>query len=228
MKRILLIAITALTLSSALSYAQGVKFGVQAGFTSASANFRKFDANSISRYNFGVLLDIPLAGGFAFQPGIIYQTKGASADKIVNDEGGSYHQSLSTKSGFFEIPLQFQWGPDLMAFRPYVLAEPFIGFGVNTRNKTKIISQDGDKMVQNSYKCNSFDRSGLSRFEYGVGLGFGVDVWKLRFSCKWFWNFGSLSKDPDGTPNHVAESIKSAFNGSHNYDGFTFSTAFFF
>ena len=113
--------------------ASAQSFGVTAGFTSSSTDVKNFDPKSVSLYHAGVVFEIPIAGGFAIQPGIIYQMKGATLDKYADDTNNIKLSSLETKVGYLEVPVQIQWGPDLALFRPYVFAEPFIGYGINVR-----------------------------------------------------------------------------------------------
>lgn len=73
--------------------------------------------------------------------------------------------------GSLELMTSLQWGPDLLVFRPFVDVSPFACYGVNGK----------------------WDESGLSRFQYGIGLGGGVDIWHLQVVCRYNWNFGGMS-----------------------------------
>ena len=39
--------------------------------------------------------------------------------------------------------------------------------------------------------------TGLNRLEYGLGLGIGIDVWKLQVIGRYNWNFGVLGNYKD-------------------------------
>ena len=78
-----------------------------------------------------------------------------------------------------QLPVSLQWGPDLLVFRPYFDVSPYVGY--------------------------SF--SGQKGFEYGVGLGGGIEVWHLQVSCRYNWNLESVV---------------------NNYRGVTLSLAFLF
>ncbi len=126
---------------------------------------------------------------------------------------------MDTKVSYLEIPVQVQWGPDLVAFRPYVFGEPFIGYGLHASSDGNLEGADFD--------VNSFDKAGLSRWEYGLGLGAGIEVWKIQFSVKYYWNFGSLYSD-SGKLTNVGQQVKSAFKDGRNFNGISFSLAFMF
>ena len=187
-----------------------VRYGIVGGFTSSKvdAEAKVSDANV---YNVGFAAKIPLGHGFAVQPGAVYQVKGASLDEIGGNPASAH---FDTKVGYLEMPVQLQWGPDLILFRPYVLTEPFIGIGINLENDL------------DSLKSKSFDESTMSRFEYGIALGGGIEFWRLQVSAKYFWNFGSL-KDGinDGA---IASTVSQAFTEGKSFNGFTISFGLLF
>ncbi|MBQ3881716.1 MAG: PorT family protein [Bacteroidales bacterium] len=187
-----------------------VRYGILGGFTSSSA-----DANAkvgkCNLYHVGFAAKIPVGAGFAVQPGITYQMKGASLEEIAGDIT-SFH--LDTKVGYLELPVQLQWGPDLVLFRPYVFAEPFIGIGLNVDNDIK------------SLRSKSFDESAMKRFEYGLALGGGLEFWRLQLSAKYFWNFGSLV---DGiNEGIIATTVRDAFAEGKSFNGFAITLGLFF
>lgn len=187
--------------------------GIMAGFTSSSSNARGVDANSIARYHFGLTAQLPIALGFALQPSVLYQAKGTTLKGVK--EGNDF--KLDTKVSYIEVPVQIQWGPDLVALRPYIFAEPFVGYGLFAKAKER----------QTAVETKSFGKAGLARWEYGLGLGAGVDVWKLQVSVKYFWNFGSLYSE-SGNLNDVGTTVKDAFKQGRNFNGISFSLAFMF
>lgn len=224
MKRFFLFVAVLATFTGISANAQTARFGVFAGFTSSNSSVKNFDSKSVSLYQAGVACNIPIAVGFAVQPALVYQVKGASLDKMAETGFEASLQSLKTEVGFLELPVQIQWGPDLLAFRPYVFAEPFIGIGVNTKNTSTTIESIKENV-------NDFSKSALNRLEYGLGVGAGLEVWKVQLSVRYFWNFGTLYKEGDSasdTANTVAQTVKAAFKDNKNFNGITASLAFFF
>ena len=192
------------------------RVGLMGGFTSSSTSIKDADSNSVSLYHSGVTAEIPLLGGFAIQPGLLYQVKGVSADKFNSIPISKSLESFETKVGYLEVPVQVQWGLDLLAFRPYVFAEPFVGFRLGQSTKGEV----ADKLKDN-----------LKKVEYCLGVGAGVDVWRLQLSVKYFWNFGKIY-DKDGNfgliGDTVKDAVKDAVNNGNNFNGVMVSAAFFF
>jgi hypothetical protein len=67
---------------------------------------------------------------------------------------------------------------------------------------------------------------GKQRFEYGLGIGGGLEVWRLQLICRYNWNFGNLCS-VEGWKD-IQESISDIKTASRNFEGITLSMAFFF
>ncbi len=198
--------------ASAQSYLSP-RVGIIGGFTSSSTSIKEVDNKSVSLYHVGLTAEIPLFGGLAIQPSVLYQVKGLSADKWGSSSVSETVGSFETKVGYLEVPVQIQWGPDLLAFRPYVFAEPFIGYRLG--QNTEGVFADGLK-------------DSLKKFEYGLGVGGGVEVWKLQLSIKYFWNFGDIYDKGGNLIDSSKDAVRDAVNNGNNFNGIMASVAFFF
>ena len=206
MKKILtLVAVAAASLVMASkAHAQ---FGVIAGLTSSKVNATEAvkDAKNIVLYHAGLTYKFDLGAGFAIQPSAIYQVKGAKISSIGETTG------TQLKTGFVEIPVSIQWGPDLMAFRPYAFAEPFIGYQVKDFSKSATFSDVGTDI--------------MNKMEYGFGLGGGLEIAShVQLSVQWFKNLGTIINDGKGqTGSEWWSKIK-----GNKYQGIKFSLAILF
>jgi len=210
--------VTTLAIVSALAFSvnssaqlyDGARVGIIGGLTSSSASVKNLDASSISQYHAGLAAQFPLGAGFAIQPALIYQVKGTTleAAESVSDFTGS----LDMKLGYLELPVQLQWGPDLVAFRPYGFLEPFVGYRLteNTSGSSSVTKDD--------------IKDGLKKVEYGLGVGAGIEIWKLQISARYFWNFGQIYE----TGSTAKDVVKDAFDNGNNFNGIAFSLAFLF
>ena len=206
MKKILtLVAVAAASLVMASkAHAQ---FGVIAGLTSSKVNANEAvkDAKNIVLYHAGLTYKFDLGAGFAIQPSAIYQVKGAKLSSVGETSGDQL------KTGYVEIPLSIQWGPDLMAFRPYVFTEPFIGYQIANFNKGATFSDVGSDV--------------MNKLEYGFGLGGGLEIAShIQLSVQWFKNLGTMINDDK------AKSGQEWWNQvkGKNFQGIKFSLAILF
>ncbi len=155
------------------------QFGITGGLSSTSTNFNgvvnDVKNKAINQYHLGITYKIGKSNIIALQPSLIYNIKGAYAD------GTKTKTQLDFKTGFIELPVQLQLGFGIgKIFRLYGIAEPFIGYAVS--NSVNVSGQ----------KEKTWDNL-TSRFEYGVGLGAGLELFKhFQLSARYSWNLGSL------------------------------------
>ena len=202
MKRFLTL-VAAVAASMILAAGAHAQFGFLVGLTSSSVKMASSDA--ISLYHAGLTYKINLPSGFAIQPAVLYQVKGANVGQL----GTATDEDFKVKTGFVEVPLGLQWGPHLAAFRPYVFAEPFIGYRVSSTDR-------GNESFQ------AWASQAKNKFEYGFGLGAGLEISDhLQLSVQWFNNLGTMFSKPAEAGTESLEKVK-------NFEGIKFSLAILF
>ena len=202
MKRIYIIIASVLLLMSASVSAQ-TRWGVTAGMNFNTSKFTQVDVKARTGWSAGAtcLVDLPL--GFSIQPSLLYHQKGAN---ITNE--------IAQNMGFIELPVSVQWGPDLLVFRPFLDVTPYIGYALSNEVTTSLAD----------FKFSSWQ--GKERFEYGLGIGAGINVWKLQLIARYNWNFGSLY-NVEGWDDIKSE-LKGLSAENENFGGVTLSLAFLF
>ena len=200
--------------SSTDSIARG--FGVTAGTSFVNLNQAKTGA--VTGYHAGLTYKFDLPLGFAIQPSVLYHVKGSIVEDAFTN--GS---ALDLNAGYVEVPVSFQWGPDLILFRPFLDVTPFVGYGVNNTIKGKPIMDTAVEIYKNQW-------DGLSRLEYGLGMGVGFDIWKFQLVGRYNWNFGGLldasGKLPD--KDSIISNVQTSVLEGKNYGGLTLSLSFIF
>jgi hypothetical protein len=162
-----------------------IKFGIKGGLNfdkPSSAKSAILKPESAVGWQAGamLLLKIPVIG-IAVQPELLYSVKNSS---IAGDTHGI---------SYFEIPVNLQWGLDLLIVRPFVMAGPYFGFPVGTSGlNTDALKQD-----------------------WGIGVGGGIDVWKLQVTARYALGLMEV--------NNVSSGINSLKNRT-----FTVSAGYFF
>lgn len=185
MKKILLLSFVLFI--SVRSYAQ---LGIVGGLTSTSSSISvaasELSSKMISQYHVGLCYKIPLGKVCAIQPGIEYNVKGATLNEIKK------LSDIDFKTGYVEVPVQLQAGINLAQIvRLYGVMEPFIGYAVS--NSVKI----------NDSTQNTWDNV-KNRFEWGIGLGAGVELFKrVQVNLRYFWNFGPIYQGSSNVPGLV-------------------------
>ena len=198
--------VAAVAASLVLAAQAHAQFGFVVGLTSSLTQMKTAeDMKAISLYHAGVTYKVDLGLGFAVQPSLLYQVKGARIGEI--NESTTMGE-FKVKTGFVELPVSLQWGPDLLAFRPYVFAEPFIGYAVTSSDSVAASFDDWAAQAKN-------------KFEYGFGLGGGLEIAShVQLAVQYFHNMGSLfSEKSEERP--VTEEVK-------NFKGIKFSLSILF
>ena len=200
MKRLFATVVAALALCCISASAQA-KWGVTAGLNFNTSKFSEIDVKAKTGWSAGAtcLVDLPL--GFSIQPSLLYHQKGAN---ITNE--------IAQNMGFIELPVSVQWGPDLLVFRPFLDVTPYIGYALSNEVTTSLAD----------FKFSSWQ--GKERFEYGLGIGAGINVWKLQLIARYNWNFGSLY-NVEGWDDIKSE-LKGLSAENENFGGVTLSLAF--
>lgn len=115
--------IMALCLGESLAQAKH-NVGVIGGATFSTQKLQEVNSSTLTQYHAGLAFKFRLPLGFALQPSILYQVKGAKLEDASN-----------LNIGYLEVPVSLQWGPDLIICRPYVECAPFVGYGLNNSIK---------------------------------------------------------------------------------------------
>lgn len=192
----------AVLMLSGISASAQTKWGVTGGLNFNTSKFSEIDVKAKAGWSVGgtCLIDLPL--GFSLQPSLLYHQKEANLTSTVT-------QSM----GYLEVPVSVQWGPDLLIFRPFLDATPYVGYALSNKLSASV---------------ENFDTGwkGRERFEYGLGLGAGLNVWKFQVIARYNWNFGSLY-DVDGWEDIKSE-LKGLNSDAENFGGMTLTLSLLF
>mgnify|MGYP003293047275 CR=1 FL=1 len=165
-------------------------FGVLGGADFYTYNPKEIGEKTLTQWHAGMAYKFNLPLGFQIQPTLIYSVK----ETILDVEPRDF------SVGYLELLASVQWGVDLILFRPFIEASPFVGYALNGWGDFKNIwAREGNKL------------------EYGIGLGGGLQIWRFQVNARYNWNFGRIF-------NSSSESALS----NVDFSGVTLSLAYFF
>lgn len=197
MKRILLVLASVLVLASFSASAKG--FGITAGMNFNSTKIKDMKMDAQAGWNVGLTYAFNLPLGFSLQPSLVYSQKSALVETVTDTK-----QTV----GSINLPVSVQWGPDLLVARPFVDVTPYVGYSLFNKAKGDILD----------------DIKGGNGFEYGLGVGAGLNVWKIQAIVRYNWNFGVLGSLKDFTDIQVGNLTPE----DQTYGGISVHLAFFF
>ena len=195
-------------LLSAVSMKAQSGFGIRAGmnFNSMSdLEFKDFKRNVDRKTGFhaGILYKLDLPKGFGIQPELLYVQKGGTISEVQTESSATNSTAASgtIKTHTLQLPVNLQWGFDLILFRPFLMASPYLSYQIANESTIDGMKWDTEKLG------------------YGIGVGAGLDIWKFQVSGKYNWDLGKASE-------FQWDGVKT-FKGGKN-KGFELSLAFIF
>lgn len=176
MKRLTLLLVSIFCLGIFQASAQG--FIIKGGYNYNNVTIEKgTTAKDLqagkSGWQLGVGYQTHSTLGFSFQPELIYKVTGYKISDIKD-----------MNLGYVEVPLNVQWGPNLLVARPFVFAGPYVGVKVSNQFRGSDWSETDVETV----------RKGLNTAEWGLGAGVGLNLFKLQLTAKYNWNFGAIAE----------------------------------
>ena len=185
MKKIIL---TTFVLSIMAFSANAQYLGLKGGLNLSNLNVDDVDSKNMrTGYHFGAYLNVPLSDAFAFQPEVLYSTKGSTLEKNYNFAGIDGTGTAELKIDYIDVPL-------LGVFRVGDALElhigPYIGFLANSSYSLEI---DGD--LDGEY-TDDIDSDQLKNLDYGLIGGVALNFAALQVGAR--YNYG-LQKIEDST-----------------------------
>ena len=207
------IALAVALMAFAVSASAQVKFGVTAGMNFNSAKIADVKMDAKAGWNVGATLQFNLPLGFSLQPSVVYMHKAAGFEtpSLSSDFLEDLKAEMVQTVGSVVVPVSVQWGPDLLVARPFLDVTPYVGYSLT--NKVKSDFAGIEEVVK-----------GGNGLDYGLGLGAGINVWKLQAIVRYNWNFGVLGNYKDFTGVDLGD-IKT---DSETFGGITVNLAYFF
>ena len=165
---------------SAKAQEEGVSFGIRAGFNMQNFNGKdpagdKLELNLVPRFHAGVVVEIPIAPEFYFQPGLLYTTKGAKSDEFLGTASAEFNLS------YLELPLSFVYKPQLGDGYFFLGFGPYVSYGIGGKAKFNIanVSFESNIEFENDYEIEDpppQDRKYFKPLDFGGNIFFGYEL----------------------------------------------------
>jgi hypothetical protein len=152
-----------------------VHFGIKGGINFENFNYKdakkELTIDQSIGWQAGILLQFkaPVVG-IGVQPELLYTVLHAKvSDATAND--------VSNSINYLEVPLNLMWSFNLAIMRPFIMAGPYFSYAIHI---------DGDELK---------DR--IDRFDWGVGIGGGIEIRKIQFGARYTWGLQDVSSVKD-------------------------------
>ncbi len=191
MKKLVLLSIILL---SVISVNAQIRFGVKAGgnFSNLYTNERSQGLNSDQykgrfSYHFGAMMEYSLNEMFSIQPELMYLNHGAnlkSDNSFLMKDG---HITLNSLQLPLNVKAKFNVGNNKL----FIYTGPYLSYHMYGKARGKI---DGSSVDQKLFSKGS----DMKRWDYGIGLGVGMEVNKFVFVLGNQYGLKDISGSADG------------------------------
>lgn len=151
-------------LSATTMYAQSddttIQFGVKGGVNLANFTGDDVDMESMTSFNLGLFMEIPISERFSFQPEVLYSGQGSTIVKRDQDNFLDFGDNVEYKLNYIQVPLMAKL---YIVKGLYAEAGPQFGFKVNEEIDYKPAESGGNEEVD----------LGVKNFDTNVALGAG-------------------------------------------------------
>jgi hypothetical protein len=149
------------------------------------------DNNSLTSFQAGLLVDIPIISILSFQPGVLFTGKGSKTQS--GDQSGNTWYKATSNPYYIEVPANFIFKTPTGPVKFFAGAGPYVAIGVAGKNKTegKVLgtSFNNEKDIEWSNDdpttLNYEEGAGygiLKRFDYGLNGIAGIQFTKAVLS----------------------------------------------
>lgn len=201
MKRLIAVIIAVVAVTFSLSAKSFCSFGLSGGIGTptyyTSEEIKSFNPSS---WNAGIALKFDLPLFFVIQPEVKFE------QTLVKENVEKLSNVI--------IPIAVQWGPDLGVIRPFVQVVPFLAYNINSYNSGAVADWNAFKVAfgQEFAKC-----------QYGVGLGAGLDIWKVQLNFRYNLGVGTWDDVKNSHWKDYEDGVK-----QKNFNSMTFGVSYFF
>jgi len=173
-KSVIVAAIILLTATSAFAQTDKVTFGLRAGVNFQNLNGKdpsgdKLDNKLKTGFHVGANAEVPIATDFYVQPGVLFSTKGAKNDGIIN---------LKWNLSYIEVPVNFLYKPVLGSGKLLLGFGPYAAFAVGGTAESGDVKVDIDFGSDDSDDMKAFDAGAnfLAGYEFANKLSFQLNA----------------------------------------------------
>lgn len=176
-----------------------LKGGVNFSNISTSNDGTYRDANMLTTFNAGVLVDFPLTNNFSIQPGLVLNGKGAKV-KHYYGVGGEQLASDNLKMNplYVELPVNFVVKlPITTGTNFFVGAGPYAAAGVGGKYRATATVAGASGETTRKIQFGDTNDDDLRRFDYGVNALAGLEIDRVMLGLNYGLGMSKIVPNSD-------------------------------
>ena len=170
-----------------------VSFGIQGGvnLSNVTHSVEEVSTNPKFGFNAGILADFGLTHNMGIRSGLFFHTKGFRAEIT---EADIIDVRSTTNLMYLQIPVHFAYKVDVMPGTRIVFhAGPYVAYGIGGSQNFEVRRSPAD--IQWGDESPVFGDDGFNRFDFGLGLGVGVEFGRFLTGIGWDMGLLNLAND---------------------------------
>lgn len=162
------------------------QFGIKGGvYTTNFSELNEYKLRHNAGFQAGIAYKANVLPMVTIQPELLYVQKRATVEDQTTDV------SEKLDMDYLQLPVSIQFGLNLIVARPFFQVVPYANY-----------------LITGSFeRTNGFKWNDSNRFNYGIGLGGGVDFWKFQFNIRYNWDIKKVG-GKEGTGDPIYERYK--------------------
>jgi len=156
------------TVSDQIEYRYGIVGGQNITFINSEKGTSQ---DVITGWMGGVAFQAIWPKGFAVQPEVLYSQKGCILSSGI----------VKYNIDYIEVPVKVMYRLHMAEAKPFAFAAPYGAYAIRIAQE----GVTGDNVFSDE----------INKFDFGIGIGAGFDVWKIQLSFKYSWGFAQVANE---------------------------------
>ncbi|HZL10165.1 MAG TPA: porin family protein [Prolixibacteraceae bacterium] len=162
-----------------------IKGGINIANMSFPSNGISISPKSIIEFHLGPVAEFEIQENIYFNTGLLYSLKGFKFKMSYMGESMESTENIN----YLEVPLNFAYKQSLdEKYKIFGQVGPYLGYALSGKDKTDGETTDFE-----------FGDGGMKRFDFGLGIGAGVEFGNMLAGLNYQFGLANLSDDQDST-----------------------------
>lgn len=220
MKNFTKIFMTAMAIAMATNGLLAQNIGIKAGFNLSKINImdvdEEFEDNIKMKPGFhvGATVEFPINDIFSFETGLLISTKGFNMSEEFSEMGETFKFEYKMNLIYLDIPLLAKASFDVGDVKVFGAVGPYIAVGLSGNYKAEESYESETDSYEDSYKEDIDFGNDLSRVEYGLSFGAGVEINSFQIGLTYGLGLGNISSNDEFYNRVLGLSVGYIFGGN--------------
>ena len=171
-------------------------FGVKAGVNLSNFSGDVEDNKAKPGFNVGVTVDYALTSDLYLLSGLEFTTKGAKSEYEETEQGVKVNVTATANPMYLQLPVHLGYKIGISENTKIVLhAGPYLAYGIGGKLKEEAKANVAGVNANVSADTDFFGKEAFKNFDFGLGLGAGVEFGKINAGLGYDLGLANISRE---------------------------------